>query len=83
MHTANRIACPLTTQCPLMFSGCQSVHHSRLWEGEEAEVGQEEERINSVVLRLRCHVGMIWLLSLCRPHREGLRGHNREVSEWV
>lgn len=74
LHTTHRIACPLTIQDLLMFSGSQSVRHSRPW---------VEEYINSVALRLRCLEGVTWPLSQCRPPRGALKGNSRAGSGWV
>lgn len=76
LHTTHRAACRLTIQGPLMFSVSQSVHPSRLW-------GVQEEHISSVVLRLRCLVGVTWHLNQCLPPRGALRGSNRQVSGWA
>lgn len=76
LHITHRAVCHLTIRGPLMFSGSQSVRPLRLW-------GVQEEHISSVVLRLRCLVGVTWHLNQCLPPRGGLRGSNSQVSGWA
>lgn len=76
LHTTHRTACPQTIQGLPMFNGCLSAHLSRPWV-------EEQEHINSVVLRHRCLVEVTWPLSRCLPPRGDLRGSSRAGSGWV